>query len=78
MPRFCKTFSKPSDLTGSIDIVVIFCNLIPFTDSSVTLVNVEHQLMYMYDADVIRHLVKELIQNQGKTPQSIMSMNEKV
>ena len=49
-----------------------------FIDSSVTLVNVEHQLMYMYDADVIRHLVNELIQSQGKTPQSVMLMNEKV
>ena len=50
----------------------------PFADSSVTLVNVEHQLMYMYDADVIRHLVTELIANQGKTPQNVMSLNEKV
>ena len=31
--------------------------LISAADSSVTLVNFEHQPMYMYDADVIGHLV---------------------
>ncbi|XP_052232810.1 integrator complex subunit 8-like isoform X2 [Dreissena polymorpha] len=46
-------------------------------DSSVTMVNVEHQLMFMYDADVTRHLVTELIVNQQKTPQYVMQLNEK-
>lgn len=40
--------------------------------------NVEHQLMYMYDADVIHHLVNELVNNQQKTPASVMQLNEKV
>ncbi|KAH3776826.1 hypothetical protein DPMN_178259 [Dreissena polymorpha] len=42
------------------------------------MVNVEHQLMFMYDADVTRHLVTELIVNQQKTPQYVMQLNEKV
>jgi len=40
--------------------------------------NVEHQLMFMYDSDVTRHLVNELIVNQGKPPQYVMQLNEKV
>lgn len=40
--------------------------------------NVEHQLMYMYDADVIHHLVKEMIVNQQKTPAYVMQLNDKV
>ncbi|WAR11293.1 INT8-like protein, partial [Mya arenaria] len=46
-------------------------------DSSVTMANVEHQLMFMYDADVTRHLVSELVVNQQKTPQYVMQLNEK-
>lgn len=46
-------------------------------DSSVTLVNVEHQLMFMYDSDIIRHLINELVVNQQKTPAYVMQLNEK-
>ncbi|KAL3858729.1 hypothetical protein ACJMK2_008987 [Sinanodonta woodiana] len=46
-------------------------------DSSISMANLEHQLMYMYDPDIIRHLVFELISRQGKSPSQVMSLNEK-
>ena len=52
--------------------------LVYFTDSSVTMANVEHQLMYMYDADVINHLVTEMVVNQQKSPSYVMQLNNKV
>lgn len=47
------------------------------TDSSVSLGNAEHQLMYIYDPDVMRRLIAELCQKYNRSPAYLMSLNEK-
>lgn len=47
------------------------------TDSSVSLGNAEHQLMYVYDPDIMRRLVVELCQKYNRSPAYVMSLNEK-
>ncbi|XP_021343863.1 integrator complex subunit 8-like isoform X2 [Mizuhopecten yessoensis] len=46
-------------------------------DSSVSLGNAEHQLMYIYDPDIMRRLVVELCQKYNRSPAYVMSLNEK-
>ncbi|KAL4235107.1 Integrator complex subunit 8 [Mactra antiquata] len=68
----------PMSFGNTLDDLTTVASSYPSTrDSSVSLVNVEHQLMFMYDADVIRHLVNEMVVNQQKPPSYLMQLNEK-
>ncbi|KAK3086111.1 hypothetical protein FSP39_013715 [Pinctada imbricata] len=72
--------SESSSLTCSdlFDDATTVCSSYPNSrDCSVSAGNVEQQLMFMYEADAILSLTRELVQKLGKSPAYVMALNEK-